>query len=73
MGRGFVIGAKVGGGMIKVTTLKRAYAKAVSEGKESFVIDDSGTPRELVTSYAKYLIEHLATLNVTDFRFTSSA
>lgn len=38
--------------------LKKAYDKAVKEGKEYFVY--KGT--ELVTSYAKYLLEYLQSL-----------
>jgi len=38
--------------------LKRAYNKAVKEGKESFMFEDA----ELVTSYAKYLIEYFESL-----------
>jgi hypothetical protein len=37
--------------------LKKAYAKAVSEGAESF--QTAFCPGPLLTSYAKYLIEYL--------------
>jgi hypothetical protein len=37
--------------------LKKEYRKAVEEGKESFIFDDK---HELVTDYAKYLIEYLS-------------
>jgi hypothetical protein len=40
--------------------LQKAYKKAVAEGKESFIFHFSlAGDRELVTNYAKYLIEYL--------------
>lgn len=41
----------------KVNKFKRAYNKAVKEKKESFIFND----REVLTSYAKYMIEYLNT------------
>lgn len=40
----------------KYRILKRSYSKAHNAGKESFKFEDT----ELLTSYAKYLIEYLA-------------
>lgn len=39
--------------------LKRLYNKAVKEGKESFMYEGN----EILTSYCKYLIEYMDTLN----------
>jgi hypothetical protein len=38
--------------------LKKAYEQAVAEGREQFVFDDC----EMLTLYAKYLIEHITNL-----------
>jgi hypothetical protein len=39
----------------KLTKLKRLYNQAVAEKKEIFIFED----KELLVSYAKYLIEYL--------------
>jgi hypothetical protein len=40
----------------KLLQLKKEYKLAVKQGKESFMFDNT---HELLTSYAKYLIEYL--------------
>jgi len=42
----------------KLSDLKKQYDKAVADKKESFIFEG----KELLTAYAKYLIEYLNTL-----------
>ena len=58
---------------IKLSTLKRLYAQAVKDKAESFILEDNGAKHTLLTSYAKYLIQHLQNKNVESVSLTSSA
>jgi hypothetical protein len=46
----------------KMKRLQKDYNKAVADHKDMFTFTDEGKQHELVTNYAKYLLEYLGTL-----------
>lgn len=46
----------------KMNRLRKLYEKAVAENQETFIFKDDGKDHELVTNYAKYLLQYLGTL-----------
>ncbi len=46
----------------KMNRLRKLYDKAVADNQETFIFKDEGIEHEMLTNYAKYLLQYLGTL-----------